>query len=168
MRPTQHYPHNPPRNQQSSQITSTSWTKRRKGQGGKNGQKRLQRRYLDSGCPKKRHFKTVKQFIHQEDTITLNEHAPKSRASTDVKQKMTELEGKTDGSTSVFGDVRAPCQGVKPVDRRRARARGLLGLHTMFDPTPRNSSTDRMFSKTERIPGASINTSKLKNENYTN
>ena len=81
---------------------------------------------------------------------------------------MTELEGKTDGSTSVFGDVRAPCQGVKPVDRRRARARGLLGLHTMFDPTPRNSSTDRMFSKTERIPGASINTSKLKNENYTN
>lgn len=28
------------------------------------GQERLQRRYLDSGCPKKRHFKNVKRFIH--------------------------------------------------------------------------------------------------------
>lgn len=53
------------------------------------GQKRLQGRYLDSGCPKKKHFKNVKPFIHQEDTITINEHAPKSRASKHMKRKMT-------------------------------------------------------------------------------
>ena len=63
------------------------------------------------------HFIIIKVLILQEDTVTLNEHAPKGRASTDVKRKMRELEGKTVGSTSVFGHVRAPCQGVKPAVR---------------------------------------------------
>ena len=39
--------------------------------------------------PKKRHFKNVKLFIHQEDTITVNEHAPRSTASKHTKWKMT-------------------------------------------------------------------------------
>lgn len=59
--------------------------------------------------PKKRNDKHVERFIHQEDTITLNEHVPKSRASKYMKRKMTDLEGKTDKPTSMVGDFKASC-----------------------------------------------------------
>lgn len=178
MWPTWCYPRNPPVNQPSSQVTATSWTDGSKGRGkeGRMGagaveQERLRRRYLASGCPKKRHFKNLKPFTHQEDTITVNGHAPKSTASKHMKRKMTT--GRKNRQMHKYvrrrqsslprTETRAQTLSKEPQPTRTSHnvPPGTV-QHTLF------SSTDRTFSKTEHIPRTLINTSKLKNENYTN